>query len=111
MRHRDVVFIDQRGTGESHHLQCRLAEGGAGARREFGDLLPADRIRTCRQALETIADLRLYTTPIAMDDLDDVRSALGYATINVYGVSYGSLAALQYLRQHPTRVRSLALSG
>jgi pimeloyl-ACP methyl ester carboxylesterase len=46
-----------------------------------------------------------------MDDLDDVRAALGYRTINVYGVSYGALAALQYLRQHPDRVRALALAG
>ena len=108
---RDVVFVDQRGTGGSHPLQCRLAAGGSAAQSGFGDLLPADRIRACRQALEPIADLRLYTTPIAMDDLDEVRDALGYATINVYGVSYGSLAALQYLRQHPARVRSLALGG
>ncbi len=104
---RDVVFVDQRGTGESHRLQCRLVPGGSAAQNSFGDLLPADRIRACRHALETIADLRLYTTPIAMDDLDEVRDALGYATINLYGVSYGSLAALQYLRQHPVRVRSL----
>ncbi len=108
---RDVVFVDQRGTGASHPLQCGLAVGGSAAQSGFGDLLPADRIRACRQALEPIADLRLYTTPIAMDDLDEVRDALGYATINVYGVSYGSLAAMQYLRQHPARVRSLALAG
>jgi pimeloyl-ACP methyl ester carboxylesterase len=108
---RDVVFVDQRGTGESHRLQCRLVPGGSAAQNSFGDLLPADRIRACRHTLETIADLRLYTTPIAMDDLDEVRDALGYATINLYGVSYGSLAALQYLRQHPARVRSLSLAG
>jgi pimeloyl-ACP methyl ester carboxylesterase len=108
---RDVVFVDQRGTGASHPLQCGLAVGGSAAQSSFGDLLPADRIRACRQALERIADLRLYTTPIAMDDLDEVRDALGYATINLYGVSYGSLAAMQYLRQHPARVRSLALAG
>lgn len=108
---RDVVFVDQRGTGASHPLQCRLAAGGSAAQSGFVDLLPADRIRACREALEPIADLRLYTTPIAMDDLDEVRAALDHATINVYGVSYGSLAALQYLRQHPARVRSLALAG
>lgn len=108
---RDVVFVDQRGTGESNRLQCDLVAGDSAARRGFGDLLPTERVRACRQALEPIADLRLYTTPIAMDDLDDVRAALGYPAINLYGVSYGSLAALQYLRQHSVRVRSLALSG
>ncbi|PYM21341.1 MAG: hypothetical protein DMD78_18050 [Candidatus Rokuibacteriota bacterium] len=89
---RDVVFIDQRGTGGSHRLSCRLTTG-SGAQATFGDLLPPDRIRACRETLEKIADLRLYTTPIAMDDVDDVRAALGYATINLYGVSYASLAA------------------
>ena len=107
---RDVVFVDQRGTGASHRLPCRLA-ADVGAQAAFGDLLPPERIRACRETLEKIADLRLYTTPIAMDDLDDVRAALGYAQVNLYGVSYGTLAALQYLRRHPSRVRSLALSG
>src|SRR5207237_8764993 len=107
---RDVVFIDQRGTGGSHRLSCRLTTG-SGAQATFGDLLPPDRIRACREALEKIADLRLYTASIAMDDVDDVRAALGYATINLYGVSYASLAAMQYLRQHPSRVRSPAPGG
>jgi pimeloyl-ACP methyl ester carboxylesterase len=55
--------------------------------------------------------VRLYTTPIAMDDLDDVRAALGYPRINLYGSSYGAQAALQYLRQHSRHVRSVALAG
>ena len=57
------------------------------------------------------ADLRLYTTPIAMDDLDDVRAYLGYDTINIYGGSYGTRAALVYLRQHGDRVRTAVLDG
>jgi pimeloyl-ACP methyl ester carboxylesterase len=108
---RDIVFVDQRGTGESHRLQCRIVADSPGARRGFGDMLPPDLIRACREVLEPIADLRLYTTSIAMDDLDQVRAALGYELINLYGVSYGSLAAQQYLRQHPARVRSLTLAG
>ena len=107
---RDIVFVDQRGTGDSHGLRCDLTPS-SGGRIGFGELLPLDRIRACRERLEQIADLRLYTTPIAMDDVDDVRAALGYTTINLFGVSYASLAALQYLRQHPQRVRSLALAG
>ena len=57
------------------------------------------------------ADLRLYTTTIAMDDLDDVRAYLGYDTINVYGGSYGTRAALVYMRQHGDRVRTAVLDG
>src|SRR5439155_24932789 len=58
-----------------------------------------------------VADVRLYPTPIAMDDLDDVRAALGYSRINLYGISYGAQAALQYVRRHPTRLRSVILAG
>ena len=57
------------------------------------------------------ADLRLYTTPIAMDDLDDVRAYLGYDKINIYGGSYGTRAGLVYLRQHGDRVRTAVLDG
>ena len=109
-RERDIVFVDQRGTGRSHRLPCPFGDGGA-MQSSFNDLFPVEKVRACREALEPTADVRLYTTPIAMDDLDDVRAALGYRRINLYGGSYGALAALQYLRQHPTRVRSVVLVG
>jgi pimeloyl-ACP methyl ester carboxylesterase len=48
---------------------------------------------------------------MAMDDLDEVRAALGYDRINLFGASYGSRAALAYIRQHPTRVRTAILRG
>ena len=57
------------------------------------------------------ADLRQYTTAIAMDDLDDVRKALGYETIDLYGGSYGTRAALVYLRRHESHVRSVVVDG
>src|SRR5262249_28371435 len=60
---------------------------------------------------EKIADLKLYTTSIAMDDLDEVRAALGYDRINVYGGSYGSTTSLVYLRQHGDHVRAVAIFG
>jgi pimeloyl-ACP methyl ester carboxylesterase len=46
-----------------------------------------------------------------MDDLDDVRAFLGYSRVNLYGGSYGTRAALVYLRQYRTRVRSIVLDG
>ncbi|MBP7779892.1 MAG: alpha/beta fold hydrolase, partial [Acidobacteria bacterium] len=67
------------------------------------------RIRACLAALD--ADPRLYTTSIAMDDLDDVRRFLGYELINLWGGSYGTRAALVYLRQHEAHVRSVVLDG
>jgi pimeloyl-ACP methyl ester carboxylesterase len=110
-RARDLIFVDQRGTGQSHQLACDLYGDDAEVQSYFNDLFPLDKLRACRRELEKSADLKLYTTPVAMDDLDEVRAALGYTQINLYGASYGSLAALQYLRQHAERVRSVALAG
>ena len=72
-------------------------------------MYPVDYVREMRQALEKNADLTKYTTSIAMDDLDDVRAWLGYDKINLFGLSYGTRAALVYLRQHPEHVRSVIL--
>lgn len=108
-RRREIVLVDQRGTGESNPLRCALwAEDPLGY---FGELLPLEAVRACRAKLEKQADLSLYTTQIAMDDLDEVREALGYQQINIYGTSYGTRAALAYTRQHPAHVRSVILKG
>jgi pimeloyl-ACP methyl ester carboxylesterase len=108
-RRRDVVLLDQRGTGQSNPLRCALWDTDPLG--YFGELFPIDSIRRCRAELEKRADLKLYTTPIAMDDLDEVREALGYERINIYGTSYGTRAALVYMRQYPARVRSVVLKG
>lgn len=105
-RERDIVLVDQRGTGGSNPLNCDLYPSLSAA---LGDLFPVDAIRACRAQLEPQADLRLYTTPIAMDDLDDVRAALGYERINLYGASYGTRAAQVYIQRHPAHVRSMIL--
>ena len=111
-RSRDLVFVDQRGTGRSNPLNCdHLGDSPADADRYFGKLFPRDLIRDCRNALERTADLRQYTTSIAMDDLDDVRAALGYSTVNLAGASYGTQAALVYMRRHREHVRSAFLVG
>jgi pimeloyl-ACP methyl ester carboxylesterase len=101
---RDIVLVDQRGTGSSNPLDCPGGE-------EFADIdeeiIPW--AISCLSGLQ--ADPRFYTTSIAMHDLDDVRDALGYQQINLYGVSYGSRAALTYMRQYPDRVRTAILDG
>lgn len=109
---RDLVFVDQRGTGQSNPLKCDdIGERPVNLDRYFGPLFPIETIRACRQALEPTADLTQYTTSIAADDLDDVRSALGYERINLAGASYGTIIAQAYMRQHPDRVRSAFLIG
>ncbi|HEY0727205.1 MAG TPA: alpha/beta fold hydrolase, partial [Pyrinomonadaceae bacterium] len=107
---RDLVFVDQRGTGQSNPLNCELFSA-ADPQSYFGFFLPLDDVRKCRAQLEPNADLTLYTTNIAMDDLDDIRAALGYEQINLYGGSYGTRAVLVYLRRHPKHVRTAILHG
>lgn len=108
---RDIVFVDQRGTGKSNGLNCDLGDNPADLQSFFGDLFPPQKVRECRQQLEKKADLKLYTTPIAMDDLDEVRAALGYDRINLIAASYGTIAAQVYMRQHPEHLRSVFMLG
>lgn len=110
-RTRDVVLVDQRGTGKSNPLFCNLRGDAGDMRGAFIEGYSVEAVRACRTELEKNADLRLYTTTIAMADLDDVRTALGYDKINVYGGSYGSTAALSYLNFYPQHVRSVTISG
>jgi pimeloyl-ACP methyl ester carboxylesterase len=77
----------------------------------FVESMTPEAARACRTELEKNADLRLYTTTIAMADLDDVRAALGYDKINVAGGSYGSTAALAYLKYYPQHVRTVTVTG
>ena len=105
-RKRDIVLVDQRGTGKSHPLRCPQLHKDLAT---FPDEPLAVELKTCLSQLD--ADPGLYTTSIAMDDLDQVRFALGYTKINLYGASYGTRAALTYLRQHPESVRTVILDG
>lgn len=107
---RDMVFIDQRGSGGSHPLNCDFFNP-ADPQSYLGYFFPLEDVRKCRAQLEQKADLTLYTTPIAMDDLDEVRAALGYDRLNLFGASYGTRAALVYLKRHPQHVRTVTLQG
>lgn len=110
-RHRDFVFIDQRGTGEPDRLGCRLGGDDADLQTYLGEMFPAGAVKACREELEKKYDLTLYTTDIAMDDIDDARAWLGYGKINLVGGSYGTRAAQVYLRRHPDSVRTVILNG
>jgi pimeloyl-ACP methyl ester carboxylesterase len=109
-RNRDVLLVDQRGSGGSNGLACDRGamDGATSLDREARYL---QLIARCRDALASRADVRFYTTTPAMDDLDDVREWLGFPTLNLFGVSYGTSAAQVYVRQHPTRVRTIVAHG
>ncbi len=106
-RDRDIVVIDQRGTGRSNRLDCALPDDG-----DVASLAPESLPGLVQDCLEALpGDARFYTTSIAVRDLDQVREALGYESINLYGVSYGTRVAQHYMRRYPTRVRAAILDG
>ena len=107
-RDRDIVLVDQRGTGASNALDCESSDG------DLNQSTTAQIVAetaSCLKMLSAHADVRFYTTSLAVQDLDQVRTALGYDRINLYGSSYGTIVAQQYLRRFPDRVRSVILDG
>jgi pimeloyl-ACP methyl ester carboxylesterase len=105
---RDLVLVDQRGTGDSNPLACEGDEGH-GLQSIFEDTVPEKLVRDCLAKLD--ADPRHYATPAAIADLDEVLGALGYTQVNLWGGSYGTRAALEFVRRHPGRVRTATLDG
>jgi pimeloyl-ACP methyl ester carboxylesterase len=107
--HRDFVLVDVRGTGQSNGLNCAEKEHRKGIQAQLDSFFPIKDVASCRKDLETRANLKLYTTSLAVDDLDDVRAALGYEKINISGGSYGTRFVQVYLRQHGNNVRTAIL--
>lgn len=111
-RNRDIVLIDPRGTGKSAPLHCpALAPRDA-----FDELADADAttdaVQRCIAELRGAhVDVAQYTTSAFVADIDAVREALGYRSVNLWGGSYGTRVAQEYLRRYPQRVRSVVLDG
>lgn len=109
-RTRDLVLVDQRGTGDSNGFVCdNLSDESLPD--DMPDEAAVGLLDECRQSLEAQADLTQYTTDRFIEDLEAVRVALDYDTVNLYGASYGSRAALAYMRRHPDIVRSAVLDA
>jgi pimeloyl-ACP methyl ester carboxylesterase len=107
---RDIVLVDQRGTGGSNPLMCPAALKQH-PERAFGTLFPPAAIAECRAKLAVIADLTRYTTDYAIGDIDQVRQALGYRQVILQGGSYGTRIAQAYARRYPDRVKAMVLDG
>lgn len=108
-RQRDVLLIDQRGTGQSNPLQCPelMAPSGITTELDPGHA----RAEAARCVAQLDADLRFYTTLDAVRDLETVRKRLGYDALTLYGISYGTRVAQEYLRRYPDRVEAVVLDG
>jgi pimeloyl-ACP methyl ester carboxylesterase len=113
LKHHDVVLLDQRGTGGSNPLSCTSTDNDGDDTRVAGPDLDQLRkeVQSCLVEVSKRADPRYYTTTVAVQDLEDVRKALGAPTFDLVGVSYGTRMAQQYLMHHPDAVRSVVLDS
>jgi pimeloyl-ACP methyl ester carboxylesterase len=108
-RTRDIVLVDQRGTGRSSPLDCPAFAPDEHA--EFAsDPVPKATLCAAQLAANGV-DASQYTTSAFVADLDDVRAALGDARWDLWGGSFGTRVAQEYLRRHPDRVRAMVLDG
>jgi pimeloyl-ACP methyl ester carboxylesterase len=110
-RRRDILLVDFRGTGGSAGLFCPELQGTAGLQGALDSYYAPEQVKACAERLAKTADLSQYPNDTSVDDIDEVRAALGYDKLNLYGVSGGSRSALVYLRRHPDHVRTAILDA
>ena len=108
---RDIVLLSQRGAGGNNRLTCQLPGSDDNLQGYLEPIFDEPTFRDCMKELQERFDLTHYSTPEAMDDVNDLREALGYDKINLYGGSYGSRAELVYLRRHPETVRCAIMNS
>lgn len=108
LKNRDVVLVDQRGTGKSNPLKCEFDEESQLIMLADSSLIPAE-IKKCVANLD--ADTRYYTTTESIKDLEEVRQALKIEKWNLLGISYGTRKALTYMKDFPASIRSVILDG
>lgn len=108
-RERAMVFVDLRGTGAAGPLHCD-ADDPEDLAQLLGATFDYAKLDECLAGYQG-ADLRRYNTVDMVADLDEVRAALGYQQINLFGISYGTRLALEYMRRHSQHTRSVVLDG
>lgn len=111
-RNRDILLVDQRGTGRLSPFDCDFGEDDADNTQASAELLLEIQVQALQQCLAASAAApEYYTTDIAVQDLDAIRAHLGYRALNLWGVSYGTRVALAYLRYFPDTTRTVVLDG
>ena len=108
-RNRDILLVDQRGTGESSRMDCPVEDDTLIFEDEFSLEESLEYVEDCLDQLPH--DPRYFTTSVAITDLEAVREALGYTQLNLYGVSYGSRVAQHFARMYPDSTRSIIIDG
>jgi pimeloyl-ACP methyl ester carboxylesterase len=105
---RDLILIDQRGTGKSHPLECEEpleVDPYTGVSEDFS----VSDIEHCLS--QVTGELSQYNSENAIRDFDAVRAALGHQQVHIYGGSYGTRAGLVYMRMFPTSIKSVVLDS
>lgn len=111
-KNRGFLLVDQRGTGKSNLLSCKLDEDSAEPATAAEAMAQMQAItRRCIDDLSAKADLTQYTTTNAVADLEDIRKAIGAPAYNLIGISYGTRVAQQYALRHPTTTRTVTLDS
>jgi pimeloyl-ACP methyl ester carboxylesterase len=106
-RDRDILLVDQRGTGNSATMDCEFDDELV-----EGQFSTAVTVRYTRECLESLPhDPRYFTTSTAVRDLEAVREALGYSSLNLIGLSYGTRVAQHYAKRYPASTRTIILDG
>lgn len=99
---RNLVLLDQRGTGYSEpSLNCPEVEQGED-----------NAVQACHDRLVSEGvNLQAYNSFENAADVADLRVALGYEEWNLFGISYGTRLALTVMRDHPEGVRSVVIDS
>ncbi|MBS4066808.1 MAG: alpha/beta fold hydrolase [Chitinophagaceae bacterium] len=108
-QNRDIVVVDVRGTGKSNPLMCPSLQVKENLQQQFDEMYPATAVKECYDLLSKENDLTQYHTANIVMDLEEVRIKLGYKKISLFGLSYGTRVALQYLRMFPQAIESTVL--
>ncbi len=106
----NIVFLDSRGMGGSEPFDCDMTPK---ARPDlyFKELFPSEIISACWKRANVNSNPALFGTNEAVDDLNDLRQALDYPKLVLYGGSYGTFFSLVFVRRHPEHVESAVLQG
>ena len=106
-QNRDMLLIDQRGTGESAPMICDIGDDAMS-----GEYSLEETARLTEECLNDLPyDPRYFTTSVAVEDIEAVRVALGYAELNLYGASYGTRVAQHFARRFPDVTRTVTVDG
>ncbi len=108
-QNKDILLIDQRGTGRSNVLNCEGDGFESALAINEADFDVVTETQACLDLLD--ADVTQYGSLNALEDFEAVRKHLGYKKLHVYGISYGTRMAQLYQRHYPEVLSTVTIDG